>query len=315
MANKTIDVIKNRKIFFAIPIIIAVITIITALILGVPVAIEFKGGTLLTYSHTGEIDTNQVKSVVEQHGVGTVVVTTGSSFNSDLETVSVSFTSNSGVTADIQYEISKALSEAFPDNNLEIVNSQDVDPSSGTSFFLKCLVAVLFSFVLLVIYIAFRFKKIGGWSAGVFALVALCNDVFMAFATFVFMRFSIDSNFMAVVLTILGYSINNTIVIYDRIRENRNLYGKKMGLVELVNTSISQTLRRSINTTITTGSAVLIICIVAYVCGVSSIISFAVPMIVGLVAGTYSSILLAGPLWVLWQQHKEKKGAKSKKNA
>ena len=112
---------------------------------------------------------------------------------------------------------------------------------------------------------------------------------------------------MAVVLTILGYSINNTIVIYDRIRENRKLYGKKMGIVELVNRSISQTLKRSISTTITTGSAVLIIWIVAYVCGVTSIISFAVPMIIGLIAGTYSSLLLAGPLWVLWQQHKEKK--------
>lgn len=314
MANNSIDVIKNRKVFFIIPIVIALITIITALILGVPVAIEFKGGTLLTYSYTGTIDTNQVKSIVEQKGVGTVVVTTGSSFNSDLETVSVSFTSNEGVTADIQYEISQALTEAFPDNNIEIANSQDVNPSSGASFFLKCLVAVIFSFILLVVYIAFRFKKIGGWSAGVFAIVALVNDVFMAFAAFVFFRFSIDSNFMAVVLTILGYSINNTIVIYDRIRENRNLYGKKMGLVELVNSSISQTLKRSINTTVTTGSAVLIICIVAYICGVTSIISFAVPMIVGLIAGTYSSLLLAGPLWVMWQQHKEKKAITAKKN-
>ena len=309
--KKQFDFLKNKKVFFIIPIVIAVITIITALVIGVPVDIEFKGGTMLTYSYEGTIDTSAVKSKVEELKLGTVGVTTGSAFGSDLETVQISFASDSGLTAEVQANVTDTLQAAFTGNNLSLVNSQDVNPSAGFSFFLKCFVAVAFSFVLLIIYIAFRFKNIGGWSAGCFALVALANDVFMVFATFVFLRLPIDANFMAVILTILGYSINNTIVIYDRIRENRNLYGKKLGLVELVNTSISQTIRRSINTTITTGSAVLIICIVAYICGVTSIISFAVPMIVGLVAGTYSSILLAGPLWVLWQQYKEKKGKKS----
>lgn len=305
MANKKeFDFLKNKKVFFIIPVAIAVITIITALVIGVPVDIEFKGGTMLTYSYNGTINPNDVKAEVEKLNLGTVGVTTGSAFGSDMETVQISFASDSGLTADVQVQVSDSLQAAFKDNNLVLVNSQDVNPSSGFSFFLKCFVAVAFSFVLLIIYIAFRFKNIGGVSAGAFALVALANDVFMVFASFVFLRLPIDANFMAVILTILGYSINNTIVLYDRVRENRKLYGKKLTINELVNTSINQSLTRSIKTTITTAIAVLSMCIVALIFGVESIVSFVLPMFVGLIAGCYSSIFIAGPLWTVWKNRK-----------
>ena len=240
--------------------------------------------------------------MVESENYGAVTVTTGSSMNSSLEVVEISFSSSEGLTADKQTALSDKLQESFKDNNLNLVNSQDVNPTSGTEFFLKCLVAVLFSFVLLVIYIAFRFKKIGGLSAGVFALVALVHDCFMVYAVFVFCRFPIDANFMAVVLTVLGNSINNTIVVYDRIRENRNLYGNSLSLKELVNMSITQSITRSVNTTVTTAFAVLAICVVCAICGVTSIMTFAIPMMAGLICGTYSSLCISGPLWVLWQE-------------
>lgn len=310
MKKFNFDFIGKRKIFFAISIVIAVITIITALIAGVPVDIEFKGGTMLTYSYVGELDAKGVQTTVEAMNLGTVGVTTGSAFGTDLETVQISFSSDEGLTADVQAGVTDALVAAYPDNTLELVNSQDVNPSSGFSFFLKCFVAVIFSFVLLVIYIAFRFKNIGGWSAGVFAIVALAHDVFMVFASFVFLRLPIDANFMAVILTILGYSINSTIVMFDRVRENRKLYGKKMTIPELVNASINQTLGRSIKTTITTGVAVLSMCIVSLVCGVESIVSFVFPLFVGLLAGAYSSIFISGPLWAMW---KTRPGADKKK--
>ncbi len=308
MSNNKFDFLKNKKIFFIIPIAIAVITIITVLIIGVPVDIEFKGGTMLTYSYTGTIDVNSVKSTVESMNLGTVGVTTGSAFGSDLETVQVSFASDEGLTAEVQVQVTDTLRQTYAANSLELVNSQDVKPSAGFSFFLKCFVAVIFSFILLIIYIGLRFKNIGGWSAGAFALVALANDVFMVFATFVFMRLAIDANFMAVILTILGYSINNTIVLYDRVRENRKLYGKKLTIDELVNGSINQSLTRSIKTTVTTAIAVLSMCVVALICGVESIISFVFPMFVGLIAGCYSSIFIAGPAWAVWKNaHPETK--------
>ncbi|MBR4112987.1 MAG: protein translocase subunit SecF [Ruminiclostridium sp.] len=306
------DFIGKRKIFFIIPIVIAVITILTALIAGVPVDIEFKGGTMLTYSYVGDLDTKAVQTAVQNMNLGTVGVTTGSAFGTDLETVQISFSSDEGLTAEVQASVTDTLVVTFADNTLELVNSQDVNPSSGFSFFLKCFVAVIFSFVLLVIYIAFRFKNIGGWSAGVFAIVALFHDVFMVFASFVFLRLPIDANFMAVILTILGYSINSTIVMFDRVRENRKLYGKKYTIPELVNVSINQTLGRSIKTTITTGVAVLAMCIVALVCGVESIVSFVFPLFVGLIAGAYSSIFISGPLWAMWKTRPQADTKKSK---
>lgn len=313
MKNKNVlDIYGKRKVFFIIPIVIAVAALIVALIAGLEVAIEFRGGTLMNYSYTGEIDTNALKSAAEGLGHGSVTVSTGSSLSSSTNTVTVSFASNSGLTADVLKEISDKLEEQFKDNQLTGLNSQDVKPSSGMKFFIKCLVAVLFSFILLVVYIAFRFKKIGGLSAGVFALIALIHDIIIVFASFIFFRLPIDANFMAVILTILGYSINNTIVTYDRIRENRTLYGKKMGLIELMNTSVTQTMTRSINTTVTTAFAAMAICVVAWICGVNSIISFAFPLLIGLVAGFYSSVFMSGSMWVMWRLHRDNPAAAKK---
>ena len=133
MKNNKFDFLKNKKIFFIIPIVIAVITIATALIIGVPVDIEFKGGTMLTYSYTGSIDVNAVKAKVESMNLGTVGVTTGSAFGSDLETVQVSFASDEGLTADVQAGVTEDLQKEFADNSLTLVNSQDVKPSAGSS--------------------------------------------------------------------------------------------------------------------------------------------------------------------------------------
>ena len=137
MANKKeFDFLKNKKVFFIIPVAIAVITIITALVIGVPVDIEFKGGTMLTYSYNGTINTNDVKAEVEKLNLGTVGVTTGSAFGSDMETVQISFASDSGLTADVQVQVSDSLQAAFKDNNLVLVNRayqhfQLVKPSSS----------------------------------------------------------------------------------------------------------------------------------------------------------------------------------------
>lgn len=311
-SKKIYDFIKMKKITFIIPVVIALAGLIMGLVAGLEVDIEFKGGTILTYGYSGELSMDDVKSAVEAGGFGTVNVTKASAVTSNLETVQISFASNEGLTVDVQSQVTDLLVEKFAANNIEQLNSQDVNPSSGATFFVKCLVAVLFSFLLLLIYIGFRFKKIGGISAGVFSLVALLHDVIIVFCVFIFFRLPIDANFMAVILTILGYSINNTIIIYDRVRENKTLYGKKMDIRELVNTSITQTLRRSIATTVTTAIAVLSICVIAFLFGVESIISFAFPMFMGLIAGAFSSIFLAGPMWAIWQEHKLKKGTKTK---
>jgi preprotein translocase SecF subunit len=159
------------------------------------------------------------------------------------------------------------------------------------------LVAVVFSAIVLMVYIAARFRKIGGWLAGACAVAALLHNCVIVYGAFVVLNFSISANFMAVVLTILGYSINDTIVIYDRIRENEGLYRKVKSRAQIINESINQSLTRSINTTATTVAAMVVVTVVAFVYGVDSIISFSLPMVIGIIAGAYSSLCFTCTLW------------------
>lgn len=303
-SKKTIDFVSKRKIFFIISAAVIAITIIFALIFGVKVDIQFKGGTMITYGYTGEISTDAVAATVSSTGAPTPNVTTGTSLNGGLQTLVVSFATDNKMDEEQIAEIEEALVTAYPEAQITGLDVTNVSATAGTQFFLKCFVAVIVAFILLVIYIAFRFKKISGWSAGVIAIICLLHDVIMVFAVFVFCRLSLDANFMAVILTILGYSINNTIIIYDRIRENRAKYGNKISNRELVNMSITQTLTRSIITTLTTFAAMVTVSIVATVMGVTSILSFSFPLSIGILVGFYSSICLAGPAWILWQEKK-----------
>jgi preprotein translocase SecF subunit len=133
------------------------------------------------------------------------------------------------------------------------------------------------------------------------ALVALLHDILIAFFVFVFVQTPVNEALVAVVLTILGFSINDTIVIYDRIRENERLTKGSMPLADLVDLSINQSLTRSINTSLCTFGAILVAYIFSVIYGIDSITDFALPMMIGVISGTYSTIFLAGPLWVMWK--------------
>ncbi|MEG0614850.1 MAG: protein translocase subunit SecF [Oscillospiraceae bacterium] len=307
-----IDFVGKKKIFFTISLILIGISLLCAMIFGVKIAIEFKGGTLINYSYEGTLDTKLIKEKVEEQIGEDVIITEGQDFNNNTNTIQISFAKDKGLTADKQFELTKKLQADYAANSFQLISSSDVSPSSGREFFDKCWVAVAFASILLVLYIAWRFKKIGGWSAGVMAVVALIHDVALVFGTFVIFRIPIDANFMAVVLTILGYSINDTIVIYDRIRENKKLLGKNISRADLVNKSINQSLSRSINTSICTVSSMIIVSIVAVIFHVDSILSFSFPLIIGITAGAYSTICIAGPLWVWWEGIMDKRKAAKK---
>lgn len=308
-----IDFIGKRKLFFTISIVMIAFSILSTFIFGVDLDIQFKGGTIITYVYDGDLDcdafTNDAKDILG--GIG-VKYTTGVDFSSQKNNIQLSLTSNSGLSSDKQFELTNTLTEKYAANNIELIESSDVSPSSGREFFLKCIVAVILSSIVLIIYIAIRFKKIGGWLAGICAIIALLHDCIIVYGTFIVCGMPINANFMAVVLTILGYSINNTIVIYDRIRENHKLYGKKKTREENVNLSINQSLTRSINTSVTTVVAMLAVTIVAAVYGVTSIISFSLPVMVGMIAGTYSSVCLVSVLWSFFEEKKDShKGVKN----
>lgn len=300
------DFIGKRKLFFTISIVLVAFSILSTFIFGVDLDIQFKGGTIITYVYDGDLDCDGfVKDAKDILGGIGVQYTTGVDFSSGKSNIQLSLTSTSGLSSDKQFELTNSLTEKYAENNIDLVESSDVSPSSGREFFLKCIVAVILSSIVLIIYIAIRFKKIGGWLAGICAIVALLHDCIIVYGTFIVCGMPINANFMAVVLTILGYSINNTIVIYDRIRENSKLYGRKMTREENVNLSINQSLTRSINTSLTTVVAMLAVTIVAAVYGVTSIISFSLPVMVGMIAGTYSSVCLVSVLWSYFESKKD----------
>lgn len=303
---RVIDFFGKRKVFFILSSVLILLTLLSCFIFGVTLSIEFKGGTIATYSYEGTISESELQNLAADTLNTDVTVQLGETFTGEnITCFTISFSMNEPFGTELQDTLMKELTAKYPDASIALLESNDIAPSSGKVFFIKCIVAALFATILLVVYIAWRFKRISGWSAGVFAIVALFHDLIIVFATFVILGFEIDSIFMAVILTILGYSVNDTIVIYDRIRENQKLM-PKMPLSDLVNLSLSQTMRRAIRTSITTISSMVIVTIVALVCNVSSILSFSLPMIVGMVSGSYSSICLAPILWVTWKNRTQK---------
>lgn len=312
MKQFNFDFIKNKKIFFSISLGIMLIGIIFNFIFGTQLDIQFTGGAIIKYSYTGDLDESQMEKLIQDKTTEVVEIqlnknVVSAADNTIKNNVSVEFGGNDALSVEQQTELSNALEETFPENHFEQIESSSVNPSMGHTFFWKCMTAIAIASILMVLYVAFRFKKISGLSAGVMALVALIHDVIMVYFTFVIFRLPLDDNFIAVVLMILGYSLNDTIVIYDRIRENRKKLGPKTKVADLVNASINQTLSRTINTSISTVMAIGTVLVVALFFKLDSVVSFALPMMIGVISGCYSTISIAGPLWVMWQEHKEKK--------
>lgn len=295
---------EKRKIFFAISAFILALGLIFMFVNGVKLSIQFKGGAILKYSYDGEIDTNKVAKISSD----VLDRTTEVQITEDIATKSkkavLNLSGNSGLSAEEQDKLNEALKLEFAENNFVLAESNVVEPFIGKTFLTKGIIAVLISSVMIVLYVWVRFKKISGLSAGIAALIALFHDVIVVFFIFVIFRIPLNDSFIAVVLTIIGFSVNDTIVIYDRIRENKRLF-PKMDVEELVDTSITQSMSRSINTTVTTVLSVLVLYIFAHLYDIESIKVFALPMAFGLLSGCYSTICIAGPIWVMWQKRKK----------
>ncbi len=301
--------LKKVLIGYAVVIIVG---IILTCIFGVNLDINFKGGTRISYTYSGELNTADAESVVNDTLGQKAAVTYGTSVGGDEQQMVISLSGNSSLSADTQNSLTKALQEKFDTNNFELYDSNSVSPTIAGAFFGKSLVAVLLAGIIVVVYIGVRFRNIGGVSAAVTAYIALILDCIVAFLACTAFRLPVDSNLIAVILTLLGYSLNDTIVIYDRVREEKRLNPQGQ-IADLVDNSINVVKTRTVITTLTTVAAVTTIIVVAEICGLSTLRSFAIPMAFGLVSGCISSLLVAGPLWVVWKNHVAKRPPKQKK--
>ena len=306
MKLKQYDFVAKRKTYFALSLTLIAIIFIVSLVFGVEMDVQFKGGSIITYTYSNTLDFEKFETFVEDTIGEKVNIDQKSGIAEGSDSIDIVFASDEGLSADKQGVLATAITKEYGEQ-LQFLSNASVDPVIGKEFFAKGLVAIIFASLVMVTYIAFRFKKINGWSAGVKAVIALIHDVILVFGTFAIFRIPLDDNFIAVVLTILGLSINDTIVIYDRIRENKRLYGKSLTVEGLVNKSINESMTRTLATSGAVFGTLIIVCIVSVLFNVSSIISFAFPMLVGTIFGTYSTIFIAGPLWVMWQNFKDKK--------
>lgn len=401
--QKTFDIIGKFKFAIILPIVVIITGIFFNIFIGADLAIEFRGGTAVTYSYEGEVDYDKVKTTAENalksvsnetmltyeytgtldadavastlsqenfegisftadngtnNGVAILEVSAvGSKFLTEeqISTINNSLKSNYSSNSltlktkaensykDIKLNVTSSadlssgaesiklnaignialnttqldkiktnLTEEFKGNNIEQVQVNSVSESFGSAFFGKAIFAVILASALVIIYVAYRFRKVGGFKAGITALAALIHDVLFVYFIDVIFGITIDTNFIAVFLTILGYSLNDTIVIYDRIRENSAIYNNKLSIREITNLSITQSLKRTCVTSLTTFAAITSVTVVAAIQGLDSILTFSIPMSVGTLCGTFSSLFVAGPLYVFWCEHSEKKNNKNK---
>ena len=305
--KKPIDFVGLRKRFLTISSCLMAAIELCAVVLGAHLDTEFTGGAMITLSYEGSFTMSDVQKVassaLENNGL---TLQTGENVATGDQTLKISMPGTETVTTEQVAKLLDSLNESCPDNNFEQLSLSNVSAAMGTKFLQKSLVAVVFALVLILLYIALRFKNIGGLTGGMMAVLALVNDLMVVFGTFVLLRTALDGNFIAAMLTILGYSINDTVVVYDRIRENRTLMGKKASFEELVNHSVNQSARRTLITTITTVMALGVMCIVAKLYGLDSIFTFAFPLMMGMISGVYTSLCVSTSAWVLWSERKPK---------
>ncbi|WP_113675539.1 protein translocase subunit SecD [Vallitalea guaymasensis] len=304
IAQKTraIKVVAKRKVWFSISIVIIVIGLLAMPIYnaskGTPLNydIEFSGGS------TTLVNIGKTMSKAEMDSELTPIVVEATNDNSpqfqavtDKKQVIIK---TSKLDNESRTKLQEKLIEKYGITS-EDIESESISPTISNEMRKSAMLSIILAAICMLIYITLRFKD---YRFGVSAVVALIHDVFIVLAVYSLFRVPINNSFIAAMLTIVGYSINDTIVLFDRVRENQK-YMKRGDFKGVVDTSISQTMSRSINTSLTTFLMVAIL----YVIGVASIREFALPLMVGILSGTYSSIFIASPLWYVFKRKEEKK--------
>ena len=302
------DFVKYRKVFFSISAVLLLTFLVLFIINGAVLDVTFRGGTRMSIECREMVDANLAAVKLEEvlgKKVSTSVMETvsgGQGTTKKTIMLRIDVASQTPLTPDEEQLVEDTLIKAgfpvIPDSPNNQVAS--IEPSIGKETLSKGLLAVAISSVLILIYVAWRFSIMSGLSAAVCAVIALIHDCAVMLGVYVAFRIPFNDVFIAAILTIIGYSINDTIIIYDRIRENAKIM-QKSDMETIVNTSIWQTLSRTINTTLTTLISVVVLYIFAAANNIGSLKDFSLSLIVGCIAGTYSSVFIAANLWVWWR--------------
>lgn len=301
-------IVERSKFFMLISAAILLLGLASAIFMGgLNLGIDFTGGTIITLDMGGEFDTADVEKAFNDSGLPNTPVQKSATSGSQEKTLA-EVRAKPMPTTDEDLELrNKVLAEIqkkYADAN--IISVEQVGAVASAELVRNALMSVAIAGVLILIYISVRFELY----SGIAAVLALVHDVLIMFSFVCLIRLEINTSFIAAVLTIIGYSINNTIVVFDRVRDNQS-QNPRMDMAEIVNKSIKETFRRSMYTSITTLTTIGCL----YIFGTDAIRDFALPIIVGLLAGTYSSLVLAGPTWVVLSNRFQKNKTSGKGKA
>ena len=297
--------VENRNKFFIASIVVIVMGLLTMCFNAVTGKgafeqdIEFKGGSLIQVNIEQKLNATIKNELVQMTKEITGDANPGITAADETDVI-ITMTRADAAS---RIQLFKAIKEKYNLKDEQARADSDVSPSISEEIKVGAFKAVVLGTILILIYITFRFKD---FKFGASAVIALLHDVLVMLAVYAIFRIPLNNSFIAAMLTIVGYSINDTIIVFDRIRENKRKRNAEQ--VEIINSSITQTLTRSINTSITT----LVMIVLLFIFGTDSVKEFAFPLIIGVAAGTYSSIFVASPLCYVMSNVKKNSKKKSK---
>lgn len=287
-------IIENKKKWFSISAIIVVLGLVLAMINGMNFGIDFTGGSLMEIELHEQIEVAEIREITNQYDTNANISLLGA------DRTIVQIRTINDFDSQVRAEIFNQFKEKYDLPESEPLRTEQFGPAIGKEIQNRAFLSMIISAIGMLIYITFRFEL----RFGLAAIAALLHDILVVVAVYSIFRIPVNSPFVAAMLTILGYSINDTIVLFDRIRENLKTM-KKSNFAQVANDSITQTITRSINTSLTT----LVTIVALYILGVEQIREFALPLIAGVLSGTYSSIFIAAPVWVMLKEKQNKKFA------
>ncbi len=286
------SIVKNYKIFFSITIIFLLIGFGSIVARGFNLGIDFTGGSIVDLTFENPVNVAQVRDVLKEHDMGNSIIQLE---NSDGKTEANSVLIRTGVVEDT--ELRATMNDLQSKlGNYQIQRVEQVGATIGSELVQQAAMAIVLSWVLMIAYITFRFE----FKFAIAAIIALIIDVLVVLSYFSLFQMEMDSSFVAALLTVVGYSVNGTIVIFDRIRENLKIHRRSESLGEMVDNSIWQCMTRTIYTVATSLFAIVSI----FLFGGETIHNFSFAMLVGFASGAYTSIFLAGPMWMFLKNKK-----------
>lgn len=294
-----LKIVEKTKIWFMLSFIVILVGMGFWVAKGLNYGIDFAGGTVLQVDLKQQVDTEKVRNIAAKYASDAVVTTV------DATGISIRSSALSSESSDKIEQLKSEISKEYNIDN-STWSTEIVGPAIGNELRQKAVIALLVAAAAMLLYIALRFEI----RFGVAAVLALLHDILITLSVYAILRIPVNSSFIAAILTIVGYSINDTIVIFDRIRENMKTM-RRVSYEELADVSITETMARSINTVLTT----LFTITAVYFIGVSAVKELALPLITGIISGCYSSIFIASPIWVMWKNYDKKKKSIANANA